>query len=144
VRVPNGATIMSSDVRHLVWAELPALDLAEFEGNFFACDLVWNESSLGVNEHSEALTGSGDSDDVLKASGVFVISANLVVHTDETFLVSADLDALLGGQGVLQLVLQKNSEGHTLSEFVWALRGAHGVNTLKFLEHPVVWRVHTL
>lgn len=103
-----------------------------------------HEAALGVVENTEVLAGLRDGDDVLEAEREAVISSGSVVNLDIGILVSADFEALLAGECVLESVAEQHREGNALTQLVGARRGALGVHTDKFVQAPVGGCEHTL
>lgn len=88
-------------------------DLGELVLGLFSRDGLKDESSLGVIEKSEVLSGLLDGDDVHESSGVLGVSSNLSVDLDLSG--HDDLGDFISSKSVLQSVSEKNSEGDRFS-----------------------------
>ena len=123
VRVSDRAAVVSDDVRHVVLAHAPVLDLAELEVSLVSLDFVRLVSALDVMEDSKVLAGLVNSENVHETNWEVGVSAHLVVDLDQTFSVLDDFLHLSGVQGVLQPVLQKDNEWDAFSQFVGSSGG---------------------
>jgi len=144
VRVADSPAIVSNNVGDLILAEGLALDLAELEHSLLCVDLVGNVATLDVVEHAEELACLFDAHNIHETERVSVVSADLVVDFDQTFLVLDDLDHFVQAHGVLQPLLKENAQGNALPELVGSGTGTGCVDSIKFAQHPVVWCVNPL
>jgi len=116
----DGTAVVGHNVWDLVLAEDLLGNLKELELGLSGVNGVGDEATLGVVEHAEVLGGSGDGNNILETEGELVVSSDLAVNLDKTFLILADLEGLLTGKGVLQLLSEEDTNGDALTELVGA------------------------
>lgn len=144
MRIPDSSAVVRHDVRNLVRADGLVDDLAQLEASLLLVDGVGHVLALDVPEHSEVLASSLDRDDVHEAERVLAVSADLAVDLDETFLVLADLDHLLVGEGVLQTLSQQNGDRNALSQLVRSGSWSVSISSRELVKHPVGGGGHAL
>ena len=140
----NGSSIVGNNVWDLVSTHGLSLNLAELESSFFSVDFVGLESTLDIVKDSEELASLFNSDDVHHTKRELVISSNLSVDLDQSFLVLNDLDDLLSGDSISQSVLEEDTHGNAFSELVGSGVGSLGVNSTQFVQHPVTGSCQSL
>ena len=86
----DGSSVDGDNIRNLVLSNGFLHDLAKLEGGFLGVNSVWLESSLGVHENSEMLVGLVNGDDIHNSEWESMVSSNLSVDLDETFLIVGD------------------------------------------------------
>jgi len=138
----NSSSIMSGDVVDTLSSLLNVLDAAELVRSFLLGDLVDDESTLGVVQHTEVLLGLVERDDIHKSSWVGVVGFDFSVNLNQ----SLDHDRLgfLEVQGVFQTVTQQDDHRKALTLFVRTRRWLWRPHTGKLIQHPVRWRSHAL
>jgi len=142
IREADGAAIVSDDVWAATFTELCLVNLAKLVVGLILVDLVDNETTLGIVEHTEMLVSLLKGDNIHETSWEADISTNLVVNLNETL--HADLLNLLVGKSVLEAVTEKDGKRHALTELVWTGGWAWRPITLELIHHPVAWRVDAL
>lgn len=97
VWVSDGSSVVGDNMWDLGLADSLSDDLAELETSFFVINSMGNESTLGVQEHSEVFVGLFNSNNVHGTQWESWISSDFTINLDETFSVSNDLLSLLPG-----------------------------------------------
>jgi hypothetical protein len=134
VGVTDGATIVGEDVGNTLGTDCNLLHLEKLEGSLLRGDAVDGETTLHVVKYTEMLSRLLDGNDVCflhlaivgkittyalhthEASGVGVVSADLVVHLDQSLL--GDAGDLITSDGVLEAVAEEDCEWEGLAELV--------------------------
>ncbi len=142
VGVTNGTSIMRNGNWDLTRRNLGLQNLAELVLLLLVRDAVKYETSLDIKEETEVIAALLELNDVHETGGVVVVGAYLAVDLDATF--HADLDTLLAGEGVFELVAEDDGYGEALALLVWAGGGLWGPDAAHFAEVPVLWRVDAL
>lgn len=114
----DGPSVVGNDVRNLVGTHGLSLDSAELESSFFLINFVGLEPTLDIVEDTEIIPSFLNRDDVHHAKRESVISSNLPVDLNQTFLVLNDSHGLFSAEGILQSVLEENSHWKALSKLV--------------------------
>lgn len=140
----DGSTVVGDNVWDLVLSDDLLDDLAELETGFLGVNSVWVELSLGVDEDSEVLVGLLDGDDVHGSEWESVVSSDLSVNLDETFLVVGDSSGFISGKSVLESLLEENVHWDALSQLVWTSRWSGGVDSLQLTKIPGLWSGNSL
>jgi hypothetical protein len=83
VGVTDGAGVVGDEVGDSLLSELDTLDLAKLVGGLGVGDAVDGETSLGVVDETEVLSGLLDRDDVHESGGVGRVGADLSVDLDQ-------------------------------------------------------------
>ena len=109
---------MGGNVWDLLLTNVLLYDFAELETGFLGLDSVWDESAFDIKQNSKELVRFFNCNNVQLAEWVSVISSDLSIDLDETLLLSANLKALLSGQGVFQSLLKQNTHWYALAELV--------------------------
>jgi hypothetical protein len=86
----DGSSVDGDNVRNLVLTNGFLHDLAKLESGLLGVNSVWLESSLGVHENSEMLVGLVNGDDIHDSEWESMVSSDLSVDLDETFLIVGD------------------------------------------------------
>lgn len=118
VRESEGSAIVGGNVWDLLLTNVLLYDFAELETGFLGLDSVWDESAFDIKQNSKELVRFFNCNNVHLAEWVSVISSDLSIDLDETLLLSANLKALLSGQGVFQSLLKQNTHWYALAELV--------------------------
>jgi len=108
MRETDGSTVVGHDVWNFVLAKLLVSDLAKLERSFLTVNAVCLETSSNVVKDAEMLASLGYGNNVLEANWEFVVSSDFVIDLEVGRLVSANLDALLAGECILEPVTEKN------------------------------------
>jgi len=119
-------------------AQLDTADLAQLVFGLLGGDSVYGEAALGVVDEAEVLASLLDANDILEASWVGRVGADLAVDLDKTLHNNLlDLTAI---EGVLQSVADEDDERHAVAQLVGTWRGLWRVGTGQLVEEPVRWR----
>ena len=139
-------------------AQLDTADLAQLVLGFLAGDSVYGEAALGVVDEAEVLAGLLDADDILEASWVRWVGADLRFDFDQFLALrllrcggahlAVDLDEALHDdlldlaaiERVLQSVSNEDDEWHAVAKLVGTWRGLWRIGTGQFVQQPVRWR----
>ena len=144
-------------------AQLDTADLAQLVFGLLGGDSVYGEAALGVVDEAEVLASLLDANDILEASWVGRVGADLLANTTVSvargFLaivmwrvvsmyLAVDLDKTLHNnlldltaiEGVLQSVADEDDERHAVAQLVGTWRGLWRVGTGQLVEEPVRWR----
>jgi len=108
MRVTDGSTVVGDDVRNLVLSKFLLGDFAELEAGLLGVNAMSLEATLDVVKDTEVLASFVDGNNILETKREAVVSSNSVVNLDIATLVSADFEALLAGESILQSVAEKN------------------------------------
>jgi len=144
VGIADGSAVVGHNIRNFVFAKHLSLDSAKFESSFLSIDSDRLETTLHVVENAEVLSSLGEGNDIHAAEWEPWIATNFVVNLDIAILVSADFDALLAGEGVLQSIAEQDCHRDALSQLMGSCRWARCVHTLQFVQTPVTWCPHAL
>jgi len=120
VRETDGSAVVGYNVWNPVFAEDLSLDLAELEFGLFVLNTVWLEAALDVVKNTEIFTCLFDGNNILESKWETWVSSNSVIDFDIVIFVSADLEALLARESVLESVAEKHREWDALAELVGA------------------------
>jgi hypothetical protein len=142
--VSDSSTIVSDDVWNLRLTNDFLGNFTELEAAFFGINSVWLESTLDIVENSEVLIGLLDGDNVHNTKWESVVSSDLSVNLNQTFLILNDLSSLISGKSVLKSLLEENIERDAFSQLVWTWRWSGSVNSLKFTQVPLLWSGNSL
>ena len=118
VGISDGSSVMGNDVGDLVLSELLLNNLEELEGSLLLVNLVGDESSLDVVEDSEVLVGLLNCNNIHLSKRESVVSSDLSVNLDESFLILDNLSSLVSGVSVLESLLEEHIEGNALSKLM--------------------------
>lgn len=138
VWVADRSCIMRHKEGDAALAQLDTADLAQLVLGFLAGDSVYGEATLGIVDEAEVLAGLLDADDILEASWVRWVGADLAVNLDEAL--HDDLLDLAAIEGVLQSVSDEDDERHAVAKLVGTWRGLWRIGTGQFVQQPVRWR----
>ena len=142
--VADGSAVVGHNIRNFVFAKHLSLDSAKFESSFLSIDSDRLETTLHVVEDAEVLTSLGEGNDIHAAEWEPWIATNFVVNLDIAILVSADFDALLAGEGVLQSVAEQDCHWDALSQLMGSGGRARCRHTIKLAQTPMRWGKHAL
>jgi len=138
VWVANRSCIMRHKEGDAALAQLDTADLAQLVFGLLGGDSVYGEAALGVVDEAEVLASLLDANDILEASWVGRVGADLAVDLDKTLHNNLlDLTAI---EGVLQSVADEDDERHAVAQLVGTWRGLWRVGTGQLVEEPVRWR----
>ena len=65
-----------------------------------------------------------------------MVSSELSIDLDESFLVVSDLSGLVSVEGILESLLEEDVHWDALPKLVWALRWSSGVDSLQLSKIP--------
>eukprot|EP01084_Bolivina_argentea_P253310 425453_1 len=136
VGVADAATVVGGDHGDTAGGGEDVGDLAELDLGLGLADLDEGEASLDVVQETEAVTGLGELDDVLEASGVLDVGARAGV--DEAEALTEDHVGLVGVEGVLQTVAEDDQEGKALTDLVGSGGRAGSEDSVELAQHPVL------
>ena len=122
IGVTEGAAIVGDNEGDTLGTELNLLDLAQLVLGLLGSDTVDGETTLGIVDQTEVLTGLLDGDGIHESSGVGSVGTDLTVDLDETL--HKDVLDLLSVEGVLQTVAHQDDQGQALTELVGTSSGA--------------------
>jgi len=142
VRVAKGASIVGDSNGDLLGGDVNLLDAAQLVLSLLLVDTVEDETSLGVEKKTEAISGLLKLEDVHETGGVVEVSADLSVDLDATL--HADLLALLSGQGVLKTLTKDDGNGKALALLVGTGGGLGGPDSAHLAHVPVTGRIEAL
>lgn len=155
VRVADGASVVGDNERNggsatglervgsngVLVSPHQLADTAELEGGFLLVNRHEGESSLGVVQQTEVLSGFVKGDNIHESGWEVHISADLLVDLDETV---HDNDLHLStGERVLEAVTEEHDHRDRLTQLVRTRRGARSVDSAQFGQHPCLWRYET-
>jgi len=83
VRVTDGASVVGDDVGNSTAANSDATDFQEFVGSLLRCNAVDGETALNIVEEAEVFSGLFDRDNILEASRVGCVGADLSIDFDQ-------------------------------------------------------------
>lgn len=129
VRVSDGSTVVGNDVWDLVLAHGLASDTAELESGLLGVDSVSLESAFNIEEDSEELSSSLNSDYVHHAEWESGVSSDLSVNFDQSLLVLNNLDCLLASDCISQSVSEENVERDAFSSLVGTSGWSGSINS---------------
>jgi len=86
VGVTDGAAVMGDDVGDTSSTDSNTADLEELVGGLLGGDAVDGETTLDIVKETEVLAGLLDGDDILEASGVGGVGADLSIDFDQALL----------------------------------------------------------
>jgi hypothetical protein len=122
IGVTEGATIVGDNEGDTLGTKLNLLDLAQLVLGLLGSDTVDGETTLGIVDETEVLTGLLDRDGIHESSGVGGIGTDLVVDLDETL--HKDGLNLLTVESVLETVADQDDQRQALTELVGTGSGA--------------------
>ena len=138
------SAVVGHNIRNFVFAKHLSLDFAQLETSLLGVNLDRLEAALDVVEDTEMLSSLHDGDHVHSTEREPGVASDLVVNFDIARLVSADFDALLAGEGVLQSVAEQDCHWDALSQLVGSGGRARCRHTIKLAQTPMRWGKHAL
>jgi len=109
-------------------------DLAKFVFCFFISDTMENEAAFDIIQHTEALIGLVDGDNILKTARIIDISANFAINFNKT--TSSNYNNLTSCQGKLQTVAKDQRQRKAFPKLMGTSGWPGSPNAAKFGEHP--------
>mmetsp|Transcript_15869 Transcript_15869/g.31885 ORF Transcript_15869/g.31885 Transcript_15869/m.31885 type:complete len:246 (+) Transcript_15869:339-1076(+) len=116
--VAHSAAIMRHNIRHLLGAHLESLHSAQLVLALLRADTVDSEAAADVVEKAEEFVRLLDANDIHEARRVSLIGPRLAVNLDEAL--HEDVLHLLGVEGILETIAQKNDQRQALTQLVGA------------------------
>jgi len=103
---------------------------------------VKNETSLGIEQKTEDISGLLELKDVHESSGEVVVSTDFSVNLYTTL--KTDLHALLVGEGILKSITENDGEGKALTHLVRTGRRLGSPNSSHLGKAPMLGGIDTL
>lgn len=104
VRVSDGATVVSGEVRDGLGTNVNRLNAAELEASFVGVDSVENETTLSVVQESEVFLSLLDANNIHETSRIVGIASDSAIDLDQ--FLHQNISDLALGKSILQSVSQ--------------------------------------